>query len=252
MVYYSCPALGANSPASLAGTLVLGNADWLAGLTIQQLKRPGAPMCTHGFTVQLMDMRTTLWSYSAPEAQLAYGMISDMAHWYGLPAWGLEAQTDTAYLDPQAGVELSATTGWATLTGFEMVHNTGNIGAGKLISAEAMVLADEVVGYCKAFARPQPMSVEVIQQGAALIDQVGPLGEYVSHPHTLDHFRDFWYPRVFSRSNFDPLAISENSGLHKRILAKALELIGTHTPEPLDEARLEELAKLEAGWMARQ
>ena len=63
---------GGNSPASIPGTLVLANADWLAGVTIHQLARPGAPFCSGGFTELLMDMRTTLWSYCAPEMMAAF------------------------------------------------------------------------------------------------------------------------------------------------------------------------------------
>ena len=86
---YSCPAIGGNSPSSITGTLVLTNADWLANLVIHQLKNPGAPFVTAGFTVQFMDMKSTLWSYCAPETLLAYSAVTDLAHWYGMPAFGL-------------------------------------------------------------------------------------------------------------------------------------------------------------------
>jgi trimethylamine---corrinoid protein Co-methyltransferase len=85
VVYHPHPALGGNCPCNIPGTLVLANADRLAGLTIHQLKRPGAPFCSAGFTEQLMDMRTTLWSYAALEMLTAYAAVADLAHWYGMP-----------------------------------------------------------------------------------------------------------------------------------------------------------------------
>ena len=48
LLYYSTPALGANSPCSVAGMLVLMNADWLANLVIHQLKRAWCAVLRRG------------------------------------------------------------------------------------------------------------------------------------------------------------------------------------------------------------
>ncbi len=117
------PRWAATARASIPGTLVLANADWLAGLTMHQLKRPGAPFCSAGFTELLMDMRTTLWSYGAPEMLTAYAAVADLAHWYGMPAWGLEmlSRHAAAQRPGRRGVgpdracgACSATSSWST------------------------------------------------------------------------------------------------------------------------------------------
>lgn len=245
---YSCPAVGGNSPASLVGTMVLANADWLANLTIHQLKRPGAPFTTAGFTVQLMDMRTTLWSYCAPETLAAYSAVTELAHGYGFPAFGLEMTCDIPQLNAQAGVELIAQCQRAFLSGVEVVHNAGIYGAGKLCGAEGVILADEIIRYTRASMQPVPMQGEELTQAVEMIEETGPLGEYVSHPHTLEHFRDFWYPRLFDRSNFDPTAETTGSSLEERLNARARRLIKTHEPIPLPEDVLKEIEKLEESW----
>lgn len=252
MVTYSCPALGGNSPCSVAGTLALTNADWLANVVLHQLKRPGAPLCSAGFTVQVMDMKSTLWSYCAPEVFLAYAAVTDLAHWYGMPAWGLEMCTDSPELDAQAGAEMMTEFLWAMLSGVEMVHNAGIRGSGKVCSAEGVILADEIMAYAKAMMTPPALNEAQLAAGVDVIGEVGALGEYVSHPHTLAHFRDLWYPQLFDRNMFDPMQKKLGPDLVDRLNARARQLIETHTPAHIPDGELAELDRLEAGWHRRE
>ncbi len=251
VITYSCPALGGNSPCSVAGALVLSNADWLANVVMHQLKCPGAPLCTAGFTMQVMDMRSTLWSYCAPELFLAYAAVTDLAHWYNMPAWGLELCTDSPQLDAQAGAEMLAESIFAFSSGVEMVHNAGILGAGKLCAAEGVVLADEMVGYTKAILNPPALDDVLLNEMVDLIAEVGPMGNYIEHPHTLIHCRDMWYPRLFDRSMFDPMREGQDIELLQRLNARARQLIETHSPLPLPDETLAELERLEASWYRR-
>jgi trimethylamine--corrinoid protein Co-methyltransferase len=253
VVYHPHPAMGGNSPCNIPGTLVLANADWLAGLTMHQLKRPGAPFCSAGFTELLMDMRTTLWSYCAPELLTAYAAVADLAHWYGLPAWGIEMLADTPYLNAQAGAEMALICAWAFLCNIELVHNSGLLGACKVCSAESLVLADEQIAYARAAAASAPLqfSADDLSAATALIDAVGPGGDYLTHPDTLASFRSFWYPRVYDRRNFDAQATSAGDGLRDRLNGRARELSRTHRPCPLKDEVLAELALMERGWLAQ-
>ena len=251
VLYYDCPAIGGNAPCSLGGTLAMANADWLFGLTVHQLRAPGAPFVSAGFTVQLMDMRTTQWAYCAPESQRAYAAVADLAHGYGLPAFGIEMIADTPRMDAQAGMEMAANCLWACLSGTELVHNTGMIGAGKLVCPEAFVLADEIIGATRAALRPIDLSPEVFSEIGALLAAAPPGAEFVSHAHTLEHFRDFWYPSVFERANFDPLAEAQDGRLHDRLTARAAQLTSEHRPAPLSPEVEAGLAELERAWGRR-
>lgn len=250
VLHYSCPAIGGNSPSSILGTLVQTNADWLANLTLHQLKKPGAPFTTAGFTVQLMDMKTTLWSYCAPETLLAYSAVADLAHWYGMPAWGLEMTCDIPQFNAQMGVEMMAQCQRAYLSRVEMVHNAGIIGAGKLCAAEGVILADEIIAYTRPAMQGISTSPGRISESLEVIDQVGPLGDYISHSHTLDHFRDFWYPQLFARGRFDPVTKSREPTLQERLNARARQLIEEHEPMRLPDDIAAEIAAMESVWHA--
>jgi trimethylamine--corrinoid protein Co-methyltransferase len=251
LLYYSCPAAGGNSPASLMGSMVLATADWLGALVMHQLKRPGAPVCSFGFTMQLMEMRTLIWSYNAPEMQLAYGAVADLAHWYGLPAWGIVVESDAPLLDAQAGAEMSAATMWALLSRMELAHNIGRSGAGKTISAEAAVLADEIIASARSAVQPVAAQAEELEESVRLINEMGPNGEYVTHRHTLRHCRDFWYPSVFDRAHFDPQSRETGTALGSRLTARAAELTETARSQRLPRRVEGELLALERSWYAR-
>jgi trimethylamine--corrinoid protein Co-methyltransferase len=248
---YNCPSLGGNSPADIAGTMVLSTADWLANLVVHQFKRPGAPFCTAGFTTQLMDMKSTLWSYCAPETLQAYSAIADLAHFYGLPAFGLEMTSDVPEIGAQMGVEFATQCQRALFSGVEAVHNAGIYGAGKLCGAEAVILADETIAYSRASMKPLAVTSEKLSTAIRMIDELGPLGEYVSHEHTLKHFRDFWYPVMFERPMFDPRSEQPRLDLPTRLNQRARYLIENHRPEPLPIKVIQRIESLEAGWRRR-
>jgi trimethylamine---corrinoid protein Co-methyltransferase len=250
VVYHPHPAMGANSPASIPGTLVLANADWLAAMTVHQLCRPGAPVCSAGFTELLMDMRSTLWSYCAPEMMTAYAAVADLAHWYGMPAWGIEMLADAPHLDTQAGSEMAWTAATAFLANIELVHNAGLLGACKVASAAASVWADEQIAYARGATQPVDFSPEELAGLTCLIDEVGPGGDYLQHSHTLANFRNFWYPQLANRDRFDPEK-GEADDLAARLNQRAAKLIASHRPPETDEAVLKELDRLEASWWAR-
>jgi trimethylamine---corrinoid protein Co-methyltransferase len=251
VLHYACPAIGGNSPASIQGTLVQTNADWLANLTIHQLKKPGAPFATAGFTVQLMDMKTTLWSYCAPETLQAYSAVADLAHWYGLPAWGLEMTSDIPQINAQMGVELMAQCQRAFLSQVEMVHNAGIIGAGKLCAAEAVILANEIISYTRSSMEELKLAPDIIAENIEIIDQVGPKGEHISHQYTLEHFRDFWYPDLFARDRFDPTKELHGPDLAQRLNSRARQIIENHQPTPLPVGVTAEIGAIQDRWYAR-
>ena len=58
---------GANGPVTAAGAIALANAGELAGLVLAQLKREGAPVILTGGVNDMLDMRSMLDIYAAPE-----------------------------------------------------------------------------------------------------------------------------------------------------------------------------------------
>ena len=98
-------------------------------------------------------------------------------------------------------------------------------------SLEQIVICDELISYVKRYMTP----IEVNDETLALdvIDQVGPNGDFMSHAHTLDHFKNDWYPKLFDRRNHDRWAADGSTTLRQRAKARVEKLLASHQPEAL-------------------
>ena len=77
---------GASSPVTLAGTLVVHNAEVLAGLVLAQLAERGAPVI-YGSSTTAMDLRLATASVGSPECGMIGACIAYMARRYCLPSF---------------------------------------------------------------------------------------------------------------------------------------------------------------------
>lgn len=77
---------GGTAPVSTAGTLVVHNAEVLAGLTLAQLTRRGAPVI-YGSSTTAMDLRLAAATVGTPECSLISTAVVRIAKEYQLPVY---------------------------------------------------------------------------------------------------------------------------------------------------------------------
>jgi trimethylamine--corrinoid protein Co-methyltransferase len=77
---------GGSTPQTLAGTLVVHNAEVLAGITMVQLAERGAPILYSSSTTA-MDLRLGAASVGTPETALLNACVAQMSRLYGMPCW---------------------------------------------------------------------------------------------------------------------------------------------------------------------
>ncbi len=75
---------GGSSPANLAGTLVVHNAEVLSGLVLAQLVNPGNPI-VYGSSTTAMNLRTATATVGSPELALVSAGVAALAQRYKLP-----------------------------------------------------------------------------------------------------------------------------------------------------------------------
>jgi trimethylamine--corrinoid protein Co-methyltransferase len=234
---------GANGPVTIAGGLVQGNAEMLAGFVLAQLIREGAPL-VYGGGILPIDMRTTLMSYASPEFMMGVCALKDMARHYRLPMFHFAGCSDAKTFDQQASLEGALWVMLAALNGGNLVHDVGYIDNGLTTSYQQLVVMDEVVGMVARFMG----GVEVTEEMMAMdvIDEVGPGGHFLSHDHTYRHFRENWFPTLLDRSNYDTWVEKGKLTLGDRAAARARKLLEEHKPDPLPGAVAERLAAIVA------
>jgi trimethylamine--corrinoid protein Co-methyltransferase len=77
---------GGSAPVGLAGTLVVHNAEVLAGITLSQLTQVGAPVF-YGSSTTAMDLRLAAASVGSPECGVISAAVAYLARQYRLPSY---------------------------------------------------------------------------------------------------------------------------------------------------------------------
>lgn len=220
---------GVTSPMTMAGALALDLAGGLAGLVLSQLKREGAPYIMSAMDPAALDMRTMVSPYAYAER----GFIRSLAQLYGLPSFSLAGGSDSKLVDQQAAAEAALSLLADTLMGGNLIHDLGYLESGLTYSLAQLLICHEIVSWIKGFMKPLQVSEETL--ALDVIAQVGPHGQYLKTDHTLQHFRDHWYPSLFERGNFDQWLQKGGLTLGERAARQVEKLLQSHSPEPLPQ-----------------
>ena len=229
-LYMGGPLAGGTAPVTLAGQLVLSNAECLSGLVLHQLCSPGAPFI-YGVGSNPMDMRTTLAAYCGPDAYLSCIAGKELSDYYGLPDFNFGGVSDSNAMDGQMTWEAGFSLLQAELCGSNLVHDVGYLESGMTACLELIVFCDEVIDELRHFKNG--LTVNEDHLAAEVIDQIGPGGSYLGHDHTFKHFREIWYPALRNRDRFENWQKAGGLSLEKKLNARVRHILETHHPEPL-------------------
>jgi trimethylamine--corrinoid protein Co-methyltransferase len=233
VVYASGTNPGATGPMSIAGGTVSSNCDVLAALVVHQLANPGAPF-VYGVGVLPMDMKAGISAYGAPEHHLGDLVNGQVAQEYGLPTWGFAAASDSKVLDLQAALEYSMSVTMGLLSHVNMLHDVGFLDFGRVASCETILFGNEVIEY----ARRTLGAVSVDEESLALqtIKRVGPGGSFLTEPHTVQHFRDFYYSPLIDRRRYEQWVDRGGQTMSDRLKEESRRILASHEPVPLDRS----------------
>ena len=230
-------------PATLAGNLVVYNAEAVSGTVLLQLACPGAPVFFSG-APSVIDLKTGGYTGGSPEDYLLAAAATQLAHFYGLPmAMGTMA-TGAKEPDWQAAVDDSLSTFASVMSSADMMNGCGLLNGSKILSYPHLVMETEI------YSIVQKMSQGIIVDDESLalevIEKVGPNGTYLSEKHTRRHMKEIWRPNLFDRSPYDTWLRDGKQGA----LAKATEIadaiLADYQPAPLAPDLRKELGAIVA------
>ncbi len=225
---------GATTPVTKAGTIVLMNAEALAGVVMAQLKQKGAPIIIGGGATP-MDMRTTTTLYGAPETSMNYAVMTQLSQYYGIPNFTEAGCVNAPVPDAQAGMEASISILMAQLMGANLVHDIGYLEGGKTGSLTFLTMCNEFMDaarYMGAGTRIDhaTMAVDVIKE-------VGVGGNFVTHTHTFENFRqEIWTPKLSNRSFWDKWEEQGSKTMEQKAAEWTKEILAAHQPEALPDS----------------
>lgn len=242
------PLGGGTAPVTLAGCLVVADADVLSGLVINQLIEPGRPCIYNAGFAHVIDMSAAIALTGAPENALLQAGGADMAHYHGLPcaSW---MSTESMTMDAQAAFEKMITGFAHGHSGVNLIWGAGNLESTLAMSPEALVADDEIAGYFLRCRRGIALDGESLALGA--IREVGHTADYLTHPHTLEHYRtELSRPRLSVRARRSRWESNGSLTFEEALRHRVGEILAAEPKLYLDSSQEAELARIEAAGMA--
>ncbi len=176
---------GLIAPVTTVGATVFHTIDVLAGITMAQLIRPGAPVLFGGApaTFHMKIASSPMAAIEALQLDVAY---VEVAKALGLPCQSYMALSDAKVLDAQAGAETFGSALLAGLAGVNSVSGPGMLDFLLVFSLPKLVFDDEVCAQVFRFLRD--VEPEDDLPVAGIVDQLLADQHLIMAEHTTTHW----------------------------------------------------------------
>ena len=237
MTMASCLTTG---PATLAGTLAVGNAEVISATALIQLAYPGASVF-YAAAQTSSDLRTGGYTGGGPEDYLFGAATNALSDFYNIPLSMGSFATGAKEPNWQAGIENSLSTFMASIVMSDMLLGAGLLHGSRIWSYEQLLMDCEIF----EIVRKTLEGIVVDDETLALnvIAAVGPGGNFLKQKHTLKHMREHWVPQFMDRRPYEAWE-EKKDGAPDWARLKAQEILATHQPDPLDPAVSAELGRI--------
>ncbi len=184
------PNGGMSSPLTMMGTLVQGNAEFLAWTLLAQMIRPGTEVI-YASLPTIADMRRGSYSPGAIECGMLVMAMAQMARFYNVPNGAYVGLSNSKVNDAQSGYETGMSSVGALLAGADMFNVGGLLDALMCFDCAKAVIDDDIALMLKRMQRgfesgEEAMSLDVISQ-------VGPAGMFLDNPQTYELMKSTMY-----------------------------------------------------------
>ena len=226
---------GAMAPVTVAGALVLQNAEALAGIAYTQVVRAGAPVIYGGFTSNV-DMRSGAPAFGTPEYWKACLIGGQLARRYRVPYRSSNVNASNS-VDAQSAYESVFALWGAVMGGVNLLlHGAGWLEGGLLASYEKMVIDADLLNMVTAML--EPVVIDDAALAVEAIAEVGPAGHFFGIQHTQDRYAtEHFQPMVSSWANFETWDEGGRIEAHQRAEALARTLVDAHQEPPMTADR---------------
>jgi len=241
------PLAGATAPVTLAGCLVIADADVLSGLVINQLLEPGRPCFYNIGFAHVLDMSSAVALTGAPENTMIQAAGAELARYHGLPcaSW---MSTEAMTSDLQAAFEKMMTGMAHVLAGVNFIWGAGNLESTLVMSPEALLVDDEIAGYCLRMRRGFQVDGETL--ALDVIREEGLSGDFMTAAHTLAHYREVLSRPILAVRTRREVWESKGAKTYGEAVQERLhEILAREAECRLDARQSAELMRIEASGM---
>jgi len=231
VAFMGMPHAGITAPITLAGTMVVNNAEVLSSFTIIQMVNPGAPIM-YSAVPTMPDLRTGHYGGGTPECALLFAAGAEIAKYYGIPSMVGGFGPNAKIPGPQAAWESVFFALTPALAGADILCGVGLLDGDTLLSFEQLIIDYEIGTILLRLIRGFDVNDRTL--ALDLIDKVGPGGNYLTEKHTLEHVYECWRPMISHVSSHRDWVASGSENVIQVARKKVKEILATHEPAPLD------------------
>jgi trimethylamine--corrinoid protein Co-methyltransferase len=234
--FMSMATAGSTSPATIAGTIAVADAEMVSAMALMQMAHPGAPVY-HSMMPGIMHPRTGDFLGGDGEAGLFYPVGVELAHMWGVPTLA-GIGTEAPALGWESGIGMAASMLMCALCGAETASGLGLRETCTLLYPEALILDNESYEAAHLYARgldpsPEDFALDVIKA-------VGPRGHFLAQKHTRQQMHQWELSELVNQPSpgggyRDPIEVARE---------KTVWILENHHPQPLEETQQAELTRI--------
>lgn len=237
MTMASCLTTG---PATMAGTLAVGNAEVIAATALLQLAKPGAPVF-YAAAQTASDLRSGAYTGGGPEDFLFGAATNALSDFYNIPLSMGSFATGAKEPNWQAGLEGALSTFMASAVMSDMLLGVGFLHGSRIWSYAEMMMDCEIFSIIHKMMQGIVVDEETLAFDA--IAAVGPGGHFLAQKHTRNHMRDLFLPQFLDRRPYTEWETKKDDA-RDWALNKARKILKEHQPDPLDKKISKEFERI--------
>jgi len=238
------PLMGATAPASLISTVVLGNCEVLAMLSLIQAAAPGTPFI-YAPALAVMDPRSGGYRGGPIEHGLLGAACTEMGRYYSLPVEASGLGTDHHVPGIQAAYERAMNGLIPALSWPDILVGPGLLGGSLILSLEQLLIDVEIFRMCRQAHRGIVTADE--RWLDELLGRMQPGDHFIAEHSTVAAIRSGeWYISKFGlHDTFEAWDGGGRVTLVEEAREKVDHILATHEPLPLDEQAERELERIQ-------
>ena len=239
----SLTCMGATSPITIAGSIILGNIELMAQLVMTQLFNPGNPVLCLTPASSTLDMLTGMSMTEGVESLMVIPAGIQVAkEIFHTPVSGAGFLSDSYIPDGQAMMSAALKGLLASSAGNDVLGVAGRLCSGKAISYIQLILDDTVASILKRILGGVKIDEDTMAFQEIMDTQPG--GHFLQLTHTLKHCRDAMRPDLFVSKPYETWVAEGSKDLTARAEEKYRELKKKMKPLELPKEVQNELNRI--------